>query len=256
MKTCRVEGCDQKVSARGLCGKHHYRLAVSGSTDAYERCHRPFEERLWSKIDKRGPDECWPWTAGTYRQGYGSVYRDGLMRKAHREVWVLVNGPIPEGEGAHGTVIRHKCDNPLCCNPAHLEIGSHADNMADMKSRGRGRGKKQDGEAHHGAVLTDEIVMQIRSGVEPDRVWAERLGVSRPTITMARSGATWRHLPIPESAVDRRHGAVNRKMRLTESAVREIRASSDTMADLGRRYGVSPKTIQALLSGRTWKHVT
>lgn len=95
---------------------------------------RPLAERLWEKIDKSdGPDACWPWTGGTSGRRkckYGSI--DG--KHAHRVVWELINGPIPDELGC-----LHTCDNPLCCNPKHLFLGTQADNVADMVAKGRHR---------------------------------------------------------------------------------------------------------------------
>jgi hypothetical protein len=87
--------------------------------------------RFWSKVDVREPGECWPWTAYRDRFGYGS-YRELTTEVAHRVAYQLTNGPVPRG-----TVVRHQCDNPACCNPAHLLAGSHATNVADRVARRR-----------------------------------------------------------------------------------------------------------------------
>ena len=90
------------------------------------------QERFWSKVDRSG--ECWLWTAAKV-QGYGSF--DG--RRAHRVAWELAYGPIPKGVGYHGTCVLHRCDTPACVNPAHLRLGTQADNMADRDAKGRQR---------------------------------------------------------------------------------------------------------------------
>jgi hypothetical protein len=95
---------------------------------------RPAAERFWSKVDKSGA--CWLWTTGRTGDGYGAFYvrRDGrdYLVRAHRFSYELAHGPIPEG-----AVVRHSCDTPLCVNPAHLLIGTVADNNADMHERSR-----------------------------------------------------------------------------------------------------------------------
>ena len=92
-------------------------------------------ERFWNKIDRREPNECWPWIGGISR-GYGhwSFWESGKCRSttSHRKAWELANGPIPAG-----LFVLHRCDNPPCCNPAHLWLGTHADNMADKVAKGR-----------------------------------------------------------------------------------------------------------------------
>lgn len=88
------------------------------------------EERFWEKVDKTG--ECWPWTACIERNGYGSFHVGGRRKWAHRVSYELNVGPIPSGE-----YVLHSCDNRRCVNPAHLRVGTHADNMRDMVDRGR-----------------------------------------------------------------------------------------------------------------------
>lgn len=94
-------------------------------------------------------------------------------------------GPIPAGQ-----IIRHKCDEPRCINPAHLLLGTHADNARDKVERGRqGRG-----ESFGMSKLTDAQVLEIRSsGASAERL-AEKFSVCRATIYHARRGYTWKHV--------------------------------------------------------------
>lgn len=95
-----------------------------------------FMERFWAKVNVAGPHDCWEWTAGTDRAGYGRISLGGRGDRrlvgAHRASWQIVNGPIPDG-----LFVLHSCDNPPCVNPQHLRVGTNADNMADMVVRGR-----------------------------------------------------------------------------------------------------------------------
>jgi hypothetical protein len=127
----------------------------------------PVEARFWSKVDIRGNDECWPWTACVDKKGYG---RFGLVPGvlemtrsrsvlAHRVAFRLIQGHWPEPDALHG------CDNPPCCNAlsaAHVHEGTPADNCHEMDLRGRRacgfHRPNQVGAANHRAILSDDQV--------------------------------------------------------------------------------------------------
>lgn len=90
--------------------------------------------RFWEKVDNIGRLDCWPWLGAHDRYGYGAFRAKSRMppRSSHRVAWEISRGAIPRG--MH---VLHSCDNPACCNPAHLRLGSHQDNMTDKKLRGR-----------------------------------------------------------------------------------------------------------------------
>ena len=90
--------------------------------------------RAWAKVDRRGPDECWPWTGSQSGNGYGrlSIDNGASTVPAHRVIFAAENGFLPP-------VVMHTCDNGLCCNPAHLVAGSPRDNTRDMLQKRRGR---------------------------------------------------------------------------------------------------------------------
>ena len=115
----------------------------------------------------------------------------GSLKQAHRlayESWV---GPIPEGH-----IVRHKCDNPPCINPDHLETGTHSDNALDREARCRGRDQK--GESSNSSKLTEQAVLDIRMEYATGQTTYVRLaefyGVTPPTIRYAVAGKTWRHI--------------------------------------------------------------
>jgi hypothetical protein len=94
---------------------------------------------LWSKVERRGPNECWPWTGWRHDKGYGRVEIKNQTYYAHRVIFDLANPGIIElrDDGTKSQCVLHLCDNPICCNPRHLFIGTHLDNMRDKTAKGR-----------------------------------------------------------------------------------------------------------------------
>lgn len=133
--------------------------------------------RFWRMVDTRDSGQCWPWKGAT-GMGYGRLKISGRLYSAHRLAFLIANGPIPEGDGYHGTVVRHACDNKACCNPAHLTIGSQRDNCRDTGSRNRAGPKN----------LSPEIVASIRSDARAQKVIATEFGVAESTVWKIRTG--------------------------------------------------------------------
>lgn len=148
-------------------------------------------ERFWEKVDKRGPNDCWEWMAGGLKSGHGRIRAYGRMILCHRFSWELVNGPIPEGEGYHGTCVLHKCDNPPCVNPAHLFLGTNNDNVQDKVKKNR----HQKGITAGCVKLTEADVIAIRTDTRSARELAPIYGVCDVQIRSIRRRVYWKHLP-------------------------------------------------------------
>lgn len=167
-------------------------LAIASTSQQFcsRRCAntRPIEDRFWLKVDQSGGgDACWPWTGKRRGNGYGVLW-DGGEKPTHRVAYELTIGPIPEG-----LVIRHKCDNPPCCNPRHLEIGTVAENNRDTAERGR----STMGEKNARAVLTNDEVREIRmlrAGGTTLAVIAQRFGIGVMTVSHIVRRNTWKHI--------------------------------------------------------------
>lgn len=157
------------------------------------------EERFWEKVNKAGPvvreelGPCWVWTAGVKPKGYGAFWRRGVNdSSAHRYSWALHNGPVPAS--LH---VLHRCDNPPCVNPAHLFLGTAADNNADKAAKGRStRGRMGPrGERCGTSKLTAEAVLAIRYARElagvPYVDLAAAVGIDRSTVWAILSRKTW-----------------------------------------------------------------
>lgn len=169
--------------------------------------------RFWSKVFKsQQPSECWVWMGARNHKGYGRFSTSHQHTfQSHRIAWMLCNGPIPAG-----MCVCHHCDNPPCCNPAHLFIGTVADNQADMKRKGRATGPKNPvrGSGHYAhqhpelvlrgskcgmAKLSESLVSEIRDRYSSRTVSMYQLGreygVARTLIGMIIHRKIWRHVP-------------------------------------------------------------
>lgn len=118
---CTAVGCEGFAIAKGFCRKHYVRMRRTGKLTT-TRNAAPF----WEKVAIGSPTECWPWTGYTKDSGHGLTTYRGMPIHASRKAWILANGFI---SGA--LCVNHKCDNALCCNPAHMYLGTRQDNMVD-----------------------------------------------------------------------------------------------------------------------------
>lgn len=148
--------------------------------------------RFWSKTSiPHSDDDCWTWTGAVAGSGYGSfnVPTKGST-SAHRIAYRLMNGQWPGPRD----LVRHKCDNPRCVNPSHLELGNHVDNAKDMVERGRGRNGEQVGEQNGHAKLTADDVVHVRAMLDKgmtNTAIAAHFGVHHATISAIKRGKSW-----------------------------------------------------------------
>jgi len=146
---------------------------------------KSFVERFWESVSKAPhPKGCWEWKGNTCVRGYGKFFREGKHVLAHRVAFELLIG------ATNGAFVCHACDNPACVNPSHLWLGTHADNMRDMKEKGRG----PRGEDHVGSKLTLGEVEQIRSAGlngESSRSIARRFCISKTHVQRILRRQSW-----------------------------------------------------------------
>ena len=146
-------------------------------------------ERFWEKVDTSGgPDACWEWQRAKDKWGYGhfKFYIDGkFVQLSHRVAYYLANNELPAD-----LCVCHRCDNPACCNPQHLFLGTVAENNLDMLAKGR----TTRGEKNAAASITEDCVRTIRAmfnaGIKRADI-AQELGISLYVVKAVVSGKRW-----------------------------------------------------------------
>jgi len=192
--SCLIKECEGKEYCKGLCSKHYNRLLTRNTLIDGPRARASVEERFWRNVNKS--DGCWEWTGKSKIDGYGIIGLGGRKTGkilAHRLSWIIHHGPIPDGDGYHGTVIMHTCDNRGCVNPGHLFRGTQADNIRDMDSKGRRVNRQLKGSKHNMAKLTEDNVRYIRSSPKTNVDLATEFNMTRQAIRYARVQG-WKHV--------------------------------------------------------------
>src|SRR3989304_7863892 len=150
-------------------------------------------EAFWSKVDVRAPHECWQWLGSVQWQKNGRKggYGHSGSRLAHRRAWAIANGPIPDK-----LCVLHRCDNPGCCNPDHLFLGSLLDNNRDMIAKGRFKHSRHIGTANGRSKLRDHDVLELRRlfslGMRQYQL-AKMFRITRTQVSTIRHRKQWRN---------------------------------------------------------------
>lgn len=184
------------------------------------------EQEFWRRVEKRGPDECWPWQGTRHDQGYGTFMYKGVRYRASHVAYWIRTGQWPEHLGCH------TCDNPPCANPAHIWDGTYVQNAQDMIAKGRGIGIAPDRE---------KVIALRKTGMSGADIAAE-LGCAGSTIgkILVRAGfKTYKRIGAEE----------------TKDIVARYRRGEPVMM-IAETYKVSRKKIYAVLSlpRKTRKH--
>lgn len=192
-----------------------------------------------------GPDACWNWQRGK-NCGYGwlQIEKGGNPTYAHRVMYEHFHKvDLPSK-----TVIRHKCDNRSCVNPAHMEIGTRADNAHDMFERKRNNCGK--GQTHHKAKLTDEQALEIYNSKEKASITAERFGISESTVWDIRKGKGWKHL------TDGKPNKHRSGHKIDDQQAREIfNDRTSTGVSLAKRYNITPGLVSLIRNKKSHQHI-
>jgi hypothetical protein len=226
------------------------------ATEVFMRSSRvgSASERFAQRFSINQTTGCWEWTGYKNAYGYGVIageingkryVKAGQQMLAHRVAWILFRGEIPEGDGYHGSVVMHTCDNPGCVNPVHLKLGTQADNVRDMEDKRRhvvGARLKQTGIDHFRSLITrQEEVELICSGKHQNAELAQMFNVSVDVIKRVKrqNGAA---RPDPDKY---------RNKPLSQEAIDHIRSTPPGTRGLGKLYGVGKTTIANIRKGLT-----
>lgn len=176
---------------------------VKGEPMRYVRFHNPKPRKtgaelasaFWSRLAHK-PTGCWEWTGTCMRFGYGSAYHPISRKKraAHRIAYELAFGPIPDG-----LFVCHHCDNPPCCNPAHLFLGTASDNHQDKLRKGRGASGYAQPKRRTISDGTGCLVLEAIKGASQADV-AREFGISQQSVSLIACGAgRWASLHATEA---------------------------------------------------------
>jgi len=147
------------------------------------------KQDFWELVKTGEPNECWPWIGKLNSWGYGRIRHGGIQAMSHRVAYQLKTG-----KNIDGLIAMHICDNPACCNPNHIALGTHADNQKDKFNKNR----QAKGEINGQSILTEEQVIEARKlYVETKTTYkklAEKYGVCKDTMQKAIRGIHWKHI--------------------------------------------------------------
>lgn len=210
--------------------------------------------RFWARLDTTG--DCWEWRGAT-TAGYGRVTIGGQSYVASRVAYFLAHGELPTG--LH---VCHICDNPPCCRPEHLFLGTDKENAADKVAKGRFVRVYTRGELNGQARLTNEQACEIARRYAAGEVLsqiAHDYDIARPTAHDIAVGRKWSSVTgIVYTPRGKAYGERLRRHRLTEAGVREARRRRKAGEKLWRiadDLGVSIATVSLLCNRKIWAHI-
>ncbi|HHQ8913236.1 TPA: HNH endonuclease [Bacillus cereus] len=181
---CNVGECKKKQYCKGMCKAHYNKFYLYGDPHYNGRIHR----RKHIEFDVKG-NGCFECTSHTLNSGgYAEYWFNRKKYVMTRYIYQECFGDIPDE-----LMVRHKCDNPKCINPEHLELGTSQDNVDDMVNRGR----QAKGETSGTSILSNSDVKQIKYMLSRKYSCAEisrMYGVSRTCINSIKLNKTWRHI--------------------------------------------------------------
>jgi hypothetical protein len=141
---------------------------------------------FWGRVSKAGYNECWEWQGAKSASGHGRVMAEGKIWYTHRLAYEFSKGTLPAW--SFDAEVQHSCNNPACCNPLHLWLGTRKDNMKTAGEQGK---LSRKGCANGNSKLSDEAIKAIRSDPRTSRVIGADYGISHRQVLNIRNGINW-----------------------------------------------------------------
>lgn len=205
--------------------------------------------RLYEKIIIQ--DGCWGWKASINHRGYGAIRFKNKKMNAHRASWIIHTGIDPKEKN-----VCHKCDNRLCCNPDHLFLGTHQDNMDDMLQKGRRVNIK--GEQCPWAKLTQQDIHMMLALFEKgftNKAVGKLFNIHGATAGEIKRGEIWGHVG-DRSRIIKKNTHEKKLDSQTVLLVRKRLDNNEKPTDIALDYNLNTTSIYNIKAGKTWKNIT
>lgn len=206
-KKCDYSGCNKQIYAGPKrLGKYKSSCCCIDHSKLYKQ--ETMMNRFWAKVDKTpglGPEgDCWEWIGSYASHGYGSFKGSNKTYSTHRLSWEQANNTTAPSD-MH---VCHSCDNPRCCNPTHLWLGTPKQNMEDMAKKGRHGNSGKYGEFCPSHKFTEKEILEIRKALQSKQYTYEQIGeiyhISPAYLTKLAYGETWMYLNLSKLDIEKK----------------------------------------------------
>lgn len=252
-RVVRIPDSPEEIEERKKRAEERRIRNIRNKTGRNQYSNITLEERFWEKVNRKDFIDCWEWLGALCSDGYGSFLFNGKVEGAHRIAWILTYREIPKDK-----IIMHKCNNPKCCNPNHLKLGTHKENTKQKLDEGRDADVT--GENNPNSKLNWIDINEIRRKHDnlrtKTRVLSIEYNVSEGEIIRIVNNEVWmdsNYKPLHRTGHE---GENSSTAKLTWKEVNNIRERyfryNIKMSQLAEEYNVSENTIHKIIHNKTW----